>query len=124
MVQRSLIVFAVASFLMGRVTSVLQLFVLRASIGVFGGFTSMTMAYVVAVAPPARAGAALGMLQAAQVGGVIVGPLCAGLVAGRFGLRAAFTGGAAVILVGLAAVTFLTQDDRRFALRQGAGRRE
>ena len=100
----------------------LQLFVLRASIGVFGGFTSMTMAYVVAVAPPARAGAALGMLQAAQVGGVIVGPLCAGLVAGRFGLRAAFTGGAAVILVGLAAVTFLTQDDRRFALRQGAGR--
>ncbi len=122
MVQRSLIVFAVASFLMGRVTSVLQLFVLRASIGVFGGFTSMTMAYVVAVAPPARAGAALGMLQAAQVGGVIVGPLCAGLVAGRFGLRAAFTGGAAVILVGLAAVTFLTQDDRRFALRQGAGR--
>ena len=101
-------------------TSVLQLFVLRASIGVFGGFTSMTMAYVVAVAPPARAGAALGMLQAAQVGGVIVGPLCAGLVADRFGLRAAFTGGAAVILVGLAAVTFLTQDDRRFALRARA----
>ena len=121
MVQRSLIVFAFASALMGQVTSVAQLFVLRAAIGVFGGFTSMTMAYVVAVAPPSRAGAALGLLQAAQVGGVIVGPICAGLIADRFGIRAAFTGGSAVIVVGLAALTFLTKDDRKLAeARAGA----
>lgn len=113
MVQRSLLVFAVACALMGQVTNVAQLFALRAAIGVFGGFTSMTMAYVVAVAPASRASGALGMLQAAQVGGVIVGPLCAGLVADRFGLRASFTAGAMVILVGLGALTLLTQDDRR-----------
>ncbi len=113
MVQRSLLVFAIATTLMGQVTNVPQLFALRAAIGVFGGFTSMTMAYVVAVAPASRASGALGMLQAAQVGGVIVGPLCAGLVADRFGLRASFTAGAIVILVGLAALTLLTQDDRQ-----------
>lgn len=113
MVQRSLVVFAIATTLMGMVTNVPQLFALRAAIGIFGGFTSMTMAYVVAVAPASRASGALGMLQAAQVGGVIVGPLCAGLVADRFGLRASFTAGAIVILVGLAALTLLTQDDRQ-----------
>ncbi|MGH2371021.1 MAG: MFS transporter, partial [Chloroflexota bacterium] len=113
MVQRSLFVFAIACALMGQVTNVAQLFALRAAIGVFGGFTSMTMAYIVAVAPPARASAALGMLQAAQVGGLIVGPLCAGFVADRFGLRASFVGGATVIVAGLVALTLLTEDDRK-----------
>jgi DHA1 family multidrug resistance protein-like MFS transporter len=120
MVQRSLLVFAVACALMGRVTDVAQLFLLRACIGVFGGFTSMTMAYVVTVAPASRAGGALGLLQAAQVGGIIVGPICAGLIADRFGLRATFAGGSAVILVGLAAATLLTQDDRRLVARPAA----
>src|SRR5439155_27310801 len=44
MVQRSLIVFAVASTLMGLVANVWQLFLLRAAIGVFGGSPLMTMA--------------------------------------------------------------------------------
>lgn len=112
MVQRSLIVFSVACTLMGLVTNVWQLFGLRMAIGVFGGFTSMTMAYLVAVAPAHRASSALGLLQAAQVGGVIVGPLCAGFVADHYGLRASFFSGSATIVVGLLALTVLTQDDR------------
>jgi DHA1 family multidrug resistance protein-like MFS transporter len=112
MVQRSLVVFAIASTLMGLVTSVWQLFLLRAAIGVFGGFTSMTMAYTVAVAPASKASSALGLNQFAQVAGTIVGPLCAGFIADHFGLRASFFSGAAVILLGLVALTVLTQDDR------------
>jgi DHA1 family multidrug resistance protein-like MFS transporter len=112
MVQRSLVVFAIASTLMGLVSNVWQLFLLRAAIGVFGGFTSMTMAYTVAVAPPSKASSALGMNQFAQVAGTIVGPLCAGFIADHFGLRASFFSGAAVILLGLVALTALTQDDR------------
>jgi DHA1 family multidrug resistance protein-like MFS transporter len=115
MVQRSLLVFAVACTLMGLVANVAQLFALRAAIGVFGGFTSMTMAYIVTVAPAARASGALGLLQSAQVAGLIVGPLCAGFVADHFGLRASFYCGAAVILAGFAAVSLLTQDDRVLA---------
>jgi MFS family permease len=114
MVQRSLLVFAVASAVMGLVQNVAQLFALRAAAGVFGGFTSMAMAYVVTLAPAAHASAALGLLQAAQVAGLVVGPLCAGVIADHFGLRASFFTGAAVILAGFAAATVLTQDDRAF----------
>lgn len=115
MVQRSLLVFAVACVLMGQVANVAQLFALRAAIGVFGGFTSMTMAYIVTVAPASKASGALGLLQSAQVAGLIVGPLCAGFVADRFGLRASFFCGAAVIVAGFVAVSALTQDDRLLA---------
>lgn len=112
MVQRSLLVMSACCVLMGLVTHVAQLFVLRAAIGIFGGFTSMTMAYTVAVTPASRASAALGMLQSAQVGGLIVGPLCAGFVADHYGLRASFFSGAVVVFAGFIALTLLTQDDR------------
>ena len=116
MVQRSMLVMVVATVLMGLVTNNWQLFLLRASIGVFGGFTSMAMAYVVTVTPPNRASAALGLLQAAQMGGVIVGPLCAGYIADNLSLRAAFFGGAVVVFCGFLVLTFLTPDDRRIGL--------
>jgi DHA1 family multidrug resistance protein-like MFS transporter len=120
MVQRSLLVFAGASTLMGLVSNVGQLFALRAAIGVFGGFTSMTMAYMVTVAPRSKASGALGLLQSAQVAGLIVGPLCAGFVADHLGLRASFFCGSAVILAGFLALTLLTQDDRQLAPRSSA----
>jgi DHA1 family multidrug resistance protein-like MFS transporter len=120
MVQRSLIVFTVACTLMGLVVNVWQLFLLRAAIGVFGGFTSMTMAYTVSIAPSHKASAALGLNQAAQVAGVIVGPLCAGFVADQYGLRASFFCGAAVIVLGLIALSLLTEDDRHLASRAAA----
>jgi DHA1 family multidrug resistance protein-like MFS transporter len=112
MVQRSLLVIVAATTLMGLVSNVAQLFALRVAIGVFGGFTPMAMAYMVAVSPAASASAALGYLQAAQMGGLIAGPFFAGFVADQLGLRAAFFGGAAVMFVGLIALTALTQDDR------------
>ncbi|MBI3969888.1 MAG: MFS transporter [Chloroflexi bacterium] len=112
MIQRSLLVFSVTTTIMGLVANVWQLFALRALIGLFGGFTSMTMAYTVVVAPPKKASAALGMLQSAQVAGLIVGPLSAGFVADHYGLRASFFAGAAVIFAGFVALTLLTQDDR------------
>jgi len=114
MVQRSMLVMGAATVLMGLATNNWQLFLLRASIGVFGGFTSMAMAYLVTVTPPNRASAALGLLQAAQMGGVIVGPLCAGYIADNLSLRAAFFGGAIVVFCGFLVLTFLTPDDRRF----------
>jgi MFS transporter, DHA1 family, multidrug resistance protein len=115
MVQRSLLVMTACCVLMGLVTNVWQLFGLRAVIGVFGGFTAMSMAYLVTVTPAAQASVALGLMQSAQVGGTIVGPLCAGFIADHFGLRASFFSGAVVVFLGCVVLTLLTQDDRQFA---------
>lgn len=115
MVQRAMLVMAVSCVLMGLVTNVWQLFGLRAAIGIFGGFTAMAMAYLVTVTPAAHASSALGLLQSAQVGGTIVGPLCAGFIADHYGLRTTFFGGAAVVFLGMITLTLLTQDDRHFA---------
>jgi MFS family permease len=60
------------------------------------------------------------MNQAAQVAGVVVGPLCAGFVADHYGLRASFFSGAAVIVLGIVALALLTQDDRTLAAPEPA----
>jgi DHA1 family multidrug resistance protein-like MFS transporter len=121
MVQRSLVVMTVCCVLMGMVTTPLQLFGLRTAIGVFGGFTAMAMAYLVTVTPAAQASSALGLLQAMQVGGTVVGPLCAGFVADHFGIRASFFSGAFVVFCGFLVLTFVAQDDRLFSRKSGAG---
>ncbi|HET7770798.1 MAG TPA: MFS transporter [Chloroflexota bacterium] len=112
MVQRAMLVMVGATLLMALVSHAWQLFLLRAAIGVFGGFTAMAMAYTVTVTPPERSSEALGLLQAAQMGGVIVGPFCAGLLADALGIRATFVGGAAMVLLGCIVLTVLTADDR------------
>ena len=128
MVQRAMLVMVAATLLMALVTQVWQLFLLRAAIGVFGGFTAMAMAYTVTVTPPERSSEALGLLQASQMGGVIVGPFCAGLLADGLGIRATFFGGAGMVFLGFVVLTVLTADDRIIgsaptgpAVRGGAG---
>ncbi|HEU5318755.1 MAG TPA: MFS transporter, partial [Chloroflexota bacterium] len=121
MVQRSLLVMTVCCVLMGMVTTPLQLFGLRAAIGVFGGFTAMAMAYLVTVTPAAHASTALGLLQAMQVGGTVVGPLCAGFVADHFGIRASFYSGAFVVFCGFLVLTLVAQDDRLFVRKTSSG---
>ena len=112
MVQRAMLVMVAATLLMALVTHAWQLFLLRAAIGIFGGFTAMAMAYTVSVTPPERSSEALGLLQAVQMGGVIVGPLCAGLIADGLGIRATFVGGATMVFLGFLVLTVLTVDDR------------
>jgi len=121
MVQRAMLVMVGATLMMALVTHVWQLFLLRAAIGIFGGFTAMAMAYTVSVTPPERSSESLGLLQAAQMGGVIVGPLCAGLVADGLGIRASFLGGAAMVLLGFVVLSVLTADDRRSGTAAASG---
>ena len=120
MVQRAMLVMVGATLLMALVTQVWQLFLLRAAIGIFGGFTAMAMAYTMSVTPAERSSESLGLLQAAQMGGVIVGPLCAGLIADGLGIRATFVGGAAMVFLGFLVLTVLTADDRQIGLAAGA----
>ena len=115
MVQRSLVGFTIATLLMGLAQTVRQLFLLRAVVGLFGGFSAMVMAYLVTVTPRQRASEAFGLLQAAQVAGAVVGPAAAGLLADRYGLRAPYWLAAGLLLVGFAVVTVVTEDDRQVA---------
>ncbi len=112
MVQRALAVSVVAYTLMAMATSIWHVVILRAAIGIFGGFYSMTLAYLVTVTPPARASIAIALLQGAQILGTIAGPVLAGFIADHYGLRASFFTGAGVVAVGFLLLLVLADDDR------------
>lgn len=77
-------------FLMGFVTSVLQLFVLRLFMGVFTGFISMSQALISTQTPKEVSGRALGTLQTGNVSGSLMGPLFGGILADTVGFSSTF----------------------------------
>src|SRR5262245_38194754 len=104
MLIRSLSGFVLIVALMGMVTSVTQLFLLRLLMGLFAGFTPMAMALASISAPRDRVPAAIGMVQSAQLLSVAVGPAIGGYVASHFGIRYSFfatAGLCALALLGL-----------------------
>ena len=117
MVQRALAVCVVVYTLMAMATSIWHVVILRAALGIFGGVNSMTLAYLVTVTPPARASIAIALLQGAQIFGTIAGPVSAGFIADRYGLRASFFSGAGVVAVGFLLLLVLADDDRAIGAR-------
>ena len=120
MVQRALAVSVGAYTLMAMATSIWHVVALRAVIGIFGGFYSMSLAYLMAVTPASKASIAIGLLQGAQIGGTIAGPAIAGYVADSYGLRASFYAGAVVVGIGFTLLVVLAQDDRAIGARTDA----
>lgn len=121
MVQRALAVSVGAYTLMAMATSIWHVVALRAVIGIFGGFYSMSLAYLMAVTPASKASIAIGLLQGAQIGGTIAGPAIAGYVADAYGLRASFYAGAVVVAIGFTLLVVLAQDDRNIVARHPNG---
>jgi DHA1 family multidrug resistance protein-like MFS transporter len=80
---------AICVFLMGFVTSVLQLFILRLLMGIFTGFISMSQALISTQTPRHIAGRVLGTLQTGNVAGSLLGPMLAGMLA-DVGFRTTF----------------------------------
>jgi DHA1 family multidrug resistance protein-like MFS transporter len=120
MVQRALAVSVGAYTLMAMATSIWHVVALRAVIGIFGGFYSMSLAYLMAVTPSSKASIAIGLLQGAQIGGTIAGPAIAGYVADAYGLRASFYAGAVVVAIGFMLLVVLAEDDRAIGARVDA----
>lgn len=85
--------------LSARVTSVVQLLLLRAGIGLFGAIGPLSLAMATALAPREQTGRALGSIQAAQILAAAVGPLAGGAFADTIGIRATFLATAALCLV-------------------------
>jgi MFS transporter, DHA1 family, multidrug resistance protein len=110
MLIRSLIGFVVIVALMGLVTSVWQLFLARALMGLFAGFTPMVMALASVSAPRDKVPAAIGLVQSAQLLSVAVGPAIGGYVASHFGIRYAFFATAGLCALALIALVVLFQE--------------
>lgn len=76
--------------MMGFVQSVYVLFVLRAFMGLFAGFISMSQALISAQTPKEIAGRTLGSLQTGNVAGSLFGPIIGGLLADTVGFQYTF----------------------------------
>jgi MFS transporter, DHA1 family, multidrug resistance protein len=111
MVLRASFAGAVVLSLMGFVTNVWQLLILRFVQGMLTGTVSATTTLVASQAPKDRAGAALGSLQTAIFLGVSFGPLIGGVSGDAFGFRPSFwiTGGL-LALSGVLVFLFVHED--------------
>lgn len=80
----------VSVFLMGFVTSVWQLFILRLIMGVATGFIPMSQAFISTQTPKHIAGRVLGTLQTGSITGSLMGPMLGGVLADAFGYADTF----------------------------------
>lgn len=90
MVMRSLVSFVILIALMGLCTNVWQLLVLRVLLGLFSGFSSISLAIITVTVPRERVSQSIGTLQSVQFIAAALGPICGGTLADSFGLRESF----------------------------------
>ncbi|MEJ6348062.1 multidrug efflux MFS transporter [Holzapfeliella sp. He02] len=76
--------------LMGVVTNVQQLIILRLLQGVFSGYVSNANALIATTVPKEKSGQALGTMTTGVVSGTLLGPLFGGVVAQAFSYRVTF----------------------------------
>jgi DHA1 family multidrug resistance protein-like MFS transporter len=123
MVLRALVGLAISQALVGLSQNVLQLFLFRLLQGAISGFIASALALVSTSAPKNRVGYALGVLQSASAGGVVIGPFFGGLLADLFGYREIFfltavmcAAGAIAVFVGVSEVKPLAVEEKRFSV--------
>ena len=121
MVLRASFAGALVMSLMGFVTSVQQLVVLRFIQGLFTGTVPATTTLVASAVPRERCGMALGSLQTAIFLGVSLGPLLGGLFGDAFGYRASFWITAALLFFSGVLVAIFVHEDFQPAQESRAG---
>lgn len=90
MLLRSALGMAIVMLLMGMAQNIWQFLVLRALLGVLGGFVPNANALIATQVPRNKSGWALGTLSTGAVSGALLGPLVGGLLADSYGLRPVF----------------------------------
>ncbi|KAA1046513.1 multidrug efflux MFS transporter MdtG [Pseudocitrobacter sp. 73] len=90
MLLRSALGMAIVMLLMGLAQNIWQFLVLRALLGVLGGFVPNANALIATQVPRNKSGWALGTLSTGGVSGALLGPLAGGLLADSYGLRPVF----------------------------------
>lgn len=90
MLLRSALGMSVVMVLMGMAQTIWQFLVLRALLGLLGGFVPNANALIATQIPRQKSGWALGTLSTGAVSGALLGPLAGGLLADNYGLRPVF----------------------------------
>jgi DHA1 family multidrug resistance protein-like MFS transporter len=106
MVIRALFGLALSQVLIGFSQNVMQVFLFRILQGAISGFIASALALVSTSAPKNRVGYALGVLQSASAGGVVLGPFFGGVLADLIGYREIFFVTAAFCTIGAVAVIY------------------
>jgi DHA1 family multidrug resistance protein-like MFS transporter len=120
MALRALGAYVVLLALSAGVTSVWQLFVLRAGIGLFGGIGPLGLAMATSLAPREETGRAVGLVQSAQILSAAIGPFVGGFLADVIGIRATFLVTALVCAAALALVVLWYREAPRRGPEQPA----
>ncbi len=90
MLLRSALGMAIIMLLMGMAQNIWQFLILRAVLGLLGGFVPNANALIATQIPRNKSGWALGTLSTGAVSGALLGPLAGGLLADSYGLRPVF----------------------------------
>lgn len=90
MAQRATAANCVCWLLMGFSQNVWQLFLLRALLGLLGGFSSVSVALITQLSPKEKVGSVIGTLQSVQILSAAFGPFVGGLLADIIGIRGTF----------------------------------
>uniref|UniRef100_A0A914Z2R2 Major facilitator superfamily (MFS) profile domain-containing protein n=1 Tax=Panagrolaimus superbus TaxID=310955 RepID=A0A914Z2R2_9BILA len=90
MLLRSALGMGIVMVLMGLAQNIWQFLILRALLGLLGGFVPNANALIATQVPRNKSGWALGTLSTGGVSGALLGPMAGGLLADSYGLRPVF----------------------------------
>lgn len=99
MLLRSALGMAIVMLLMGLAQNIWQFLILRALLGLLGGFIPNANALIATQIPRHKSGWALGTLSTGAVSGALLGPLAGGFLADNYGLRPVFFMTASVLFI-------------------------
>jgi DHA1 family multidrug resistance protein-like MFS transporter len=125
MVVRAIFGLAISQILMGFSQDVYQLFAFRVIQGAISGFIASALALVSTNTPREKIGYALGLMQSATAGGMVLGPFVGGLLADFMGYRMIFfVTGTFCALGGIVVTTYVRELNKgsgmgkKFTIRQ------
>lgn len=111
MLLRSALGMAIVMMLMGMAQNIWQFLLLRALLGLLGGFIPNANALIATQIPRHKSGWALGTLSTGAVSGALLGPLAGGFPADHWGLRTVFFMTAAVLFICFLFTLFLIREN-------------
>ncbi len=111
MLLRSALGMAIVMVLIGFAQNIWQLLILRALLGVLGGFVPNANALIATQVPVKKSGWALGTLSTGAVSGALIGPLIGGILADLYGLRPVFFITAAVLFICFIVTLFFVSEN-------------
>ena len=105
-------------FMMAFATNVWHLLLLRALLGLLGGFNSVSVAAITQLSPKEKMAQVIGTLQSTQILGAAVGPVVGGILAGYIGIQNTFFATAILMFGSFLSIVFLYRDNEQKTPRE------